>query len=210
MKQEFKVGDTVKFIQKHQPSVYLTPEKEYTVLEVSKIDTVRVIDDTGIGHFYDSGRFQLVDRRKIIGYKSPMDLYGESVKKGTIYVKDEPEDVFYIIKGTKRTFGQTMPKEVVETWEPVYEEKDVIIEVGKENPRRVKVFKDKVEVSDVNHNIYTIMKEEIVGMQKLLSATSYKLRCGLEIKASAWVGCTQGTSVSIADIVNILDAMDKL
>ncbi len=58
--------------------------------------------------------------RKIIGYKCPMDLSDSigviKVKKDHLFVK---EDAHYIAQGDK-FFG--LPKEIVETWEPVYEE----------------------------------------------------------------------------------------
>lgn len=58
-----------------------------------------------------------MENRKIIGYISPMDLYDGVIKKG---------DVFVIFEGSPNKYvcnHKFLPKEIVETWEPVYENK---------------------------------------------------------------------------------------
>ena len=60
--------------------------------------------------------------KKIIGYRCPVDIHGGKVKKGTIYTKID-NDWF----GHNNTTGWYLPKEIVETWEPVYE--DTVITV---------------------------------------------------------------------------------
>lgn len=58
--------------------------------------------------------------KKIIGYKCPQDYYEGAVKKGDIVSLACSGTVLYSVNGNS-TF--TFPKEIVETWEPVYEEK---------------------------------------------------------------------------------------
>lgn len=59
--------------------------------------------------------------RKIIGYKTPSDLWGGEIKKGELYtpVKNSPTNYQWDADNDETYF---LPKEVVETWEPVYEE----------------------------------------------------------------------------------------
>lgn len=55
-------------------------------------------------------------QRKIIGYKAPFDLYG-GIKKGNLFTKDHS-----IKWGYRHKNSYCIPDEIVETWEPVYEE----------------------------------------------------------------------------------------
>lgn len=57
--------------------------------------------------------------KKIIGYKCPQDYYEGAVKKGDIVSLACSGTVLYSVNSNS-TF--TFPKEIVETWEPVYEE----------------------------------------------------------------------------------------
>jgi len=63
---------------------------------------------------------QIMNIQKIIGYKAPYDLAGGMVKKGTIYKKVQEDDRFYAPEG--KISKTTLPKEIVETWEAVFEE----------------------------------------------------------------------------------------
>lgn len=56
----------------------------------------------------------------IIGYKAPYDLAGGIVKKGTVYKKVQEDDRFYAPED--KISKTTLPKEIVETWEKVYED----------------------------------------------------------------------------------------
>jgi hypothetical protein len=55
---------------------------------------------------------------EIIGYLCPMDLFDGEVKKGEIYITTH--GAHYTING--RGFDYKMPKEIVETWQPIYAE----------------------------------------------------------------------------------------
>lgn len=54
---------------------------------------------------------------KIIGYKAPFDILAWSINKGDIYKKSDNSEFTYDFNGSCY-----LPKEIVETWEPVYEE----------------------------------------------------------------------------------------
>jgi len=69
---------------------------------------------------------QNMSNKEIIGYKAPYDLFGGNIKANTIYkpVASKNNIVYAAtINGKVVDGGQTnMPKEIVETWEPVYKE----------------------------------------------------------------------------------------
>lgn len=68
------------------------------------------------------------EERKIIGYITPMDLYGGYVKKGTIYVRATNDHNWYIPEEEYRKLqsssSQMMPKEIVQQWKAVYEQQE--------------------------------------------------------------------------------------
>lgn len=60
---------------------------------------------------------ECVNGRKIVGYKAPFDMYGKDIEKGELFTLSDNR------KNQYRTInGYCMPKELVETWEVVYEE----------------------------------------------------------------------------------------
>jgi len=61
--------------------------------------------------------------KKILGYLSPMDLFGESIKKGTLYKKITYKNTNqYEPEGDSLSSLYNLPKEIVETWEKVFED----------------------------------------------------------------------------------------
>jgi rhodanese-related sulfurtransferase len=68
------------------------------------------------------------DKRKIIGYKAPFDLWREGVKAGSIFKKVSSASSSYKTDDTGFTeYSRHLPAEIVEKWEPVYEE---VLKVG--------------------------------------------------------------------------------
>lgn len=74
----------------------------------------------------------MCDKRKIIGYKTPYDLFQGEIKKGTIYkLEDFPFSKNpYNTEGEGRGGVTSLPKEIVESWEPVYEETTKTLVLG--------------------------------------------------------------------------------
>lgn len=70
--------------------------------------------------------------KEIIGYKAPFDMFNKKVKKGTIYLIDENNSnaEFNSCSWTAscEMAYTNLPKEIVETWEPVYKEEE--FEIG--------------------------------------------------------------------------------
>jgi hypothetical protein len=66
--------------------------------------------------------------KEIEGYLAPMDLFGGLVRAGTVYnFEEHTKDLYY---PTTWRGSKGLPKEIVETWEPVFKSKEVIIQVG--------------------------------------------------------------------------------
>jgi hypothetical protein len=59
---------------------------------------------------------------RIIGYKVPFDTFNGSVKMGTIYVKADCGYMYYPETNSYGSLSCNLPAEIVESWEPVYEE----------------------------------------------------------------------------------------
>jgi hypothetical protein len=71
------------------------------------------------------------EEQKIIGRKAPIDLFDGKIKAGEIY-KFDPNigNVYWPSFGDDNGKNYTLPKEICETWEPVYEEIEEKFEVG--------------------------------------------------------------------------------
>jgi len=99
-------------------------ELEYVLIEIEDIIKphncfmVPISDLEKIYPNYKNNTTQM-ENKEIIGYKCPQDLFNESVKKGTVYVKNQLTQM-YKIEGWD---DFQLPKEIVETWEPVYQPK---------------------------------------------------------------------------------------
>jgi hypothetical protein len=69
--------------------------------------------------------------KEIIGYKCPMNLFDNYIIKGTTYKPLASTDNAYYVaideKGcVMHTSKYNLPKEIVETWEPIYKERGKI------------------------------------------------------------------------------------
>lgn len=82
------------------------------------------------------------NKQKIIGYKLPFDISKGEIKKGTIYYKTNSEEIYSA--SSTNTTAWSLPKEIVELWEPVYEVDEVEFKLN--NSRRVIIKKGGVEV----------------------------------------------------------------
>jgi len=130
MKPKFKIGDKVRIKNK---------TKIFTITEIP------INPFSGeIRYFLNNStntlaelELELEESRKIIGYKVPFDIFNGSWKKGEIV---RFEDGFYWDNYSIRGKSGTVPKEIAETWEPVYEE--VKVEKPKTIFERVNSFQD--------------------------------------------------------------------
>jgi hypothetical protein len=105
--------------------------------------------------FMDILREEKMSNKKIIGYKAPMDLFKGQVKKGEIYVSSEVG-----MAHPERINCHYVPKEIVETWEAVYEEVKPQYKVGDWVTIDVKfVEKDKPNHTLVLGNKYKLTQK---------------------------------------------------
>lgn len=134
--------------------------------------------------------------QKIVGYKAPTDLWDGDVKKGEIFIlagkanycpKDNQIEELYI------------PKELVETWEPVYEEviKSKVTNLGTPK-RKFTIYKDKVEVVGGDEETRIFSNEQVDAIAKMF--TSCTVRSLTTKVNSVQVGCDDGTSLTLGDI----------
>ncbi len=104
-----------------------------------------------------------VMEKEIIGYKCPINLFGTSVKAGTIWVKINTLCTYYILQSGDN--GQHVPQEIVETWEPVYKQEE--LKIGN--------YPIEFKQGYINVNNSTFDREELNFMMQLLSKNNTKL-----------------------------------
>lgn len=105
---------------------YLTKGKEYEVLKESATQ-YKILSDIGnIGWPYKEN-FKLKNMKKIIGYKAPYDINPEIIE-GAMYVREESTNKnYYYVKGyAGMGVKYYLNKQIVETWEPIYEEEKIL------------------------------------------------------------------------------------
>jgi hypothetical protein len=81
------------------------------------------------GHPIPSDPFESVKRsfpkeKTPIGFKAPHDLFRGRIKKGSIFSLFSPKK---LVMYTPSAPSSGVPTEIVETWEPVYEEKEELV-----------------------------------------------------------------------------------
>jgi len=124
-----KIGDRVERIN-----------SEHQGMKVGDIGTIIAFHADGSLHLKEYGELNIshsecnfkVVMKKIIGYKAPTDLFKGVVIKDTIYKDFGTSQVNQYSPENKLQGCYSLPKEIVETWEPVYEEtiREKIIYIG--------------------------------------------------------------------------------
>ena len=105
------------------------------------------------------------EKMGIIGYKCPADLFGGNpeVAKGTVFVKRFPEHHWYTPEKEKEKSAPNyiLPKEIVETWEPVYQQfniDDFICVTGHNTPGATLKIGDVVKIIGIGNNFVRTSK----------------------------------------------------
>lgn len=163
------------------------------------------------GELSNSTEFEMVNT-KAIGYKAPIDLWGTTIPAGTLYkATSSVKPTTYCAVGSNGLVldsGRTnLPKEIVETWEPVYEATIITktVSIGKRN-----VYIDSKQ-SIVGTRSYTIDHWERLLKQVKLP---WELQC--KDAAPAYVvnietfsiGCEK--DVTIGQIEHLIDTYYEL
>ena len=68
-----------------------------------------------------------LEKRKIIGYKAPYDLFQGRIKKDNIF---SIPSSYNLVMYTPSHMTRGVATEIVQTWEPVYEEPNIVLVVG--------------------------------------------------------------------------------
>lgn len=126
MERIFKKGDLVECIENSNYTTSLTNGKIYEVLDCFLYNHpyyIYIKCDNGETFWLNPFHFKLHkaidDKKKIIGYKCPYDLLGGKIPKGTLYDTYSVDRRFL---QPNEIHTALLPKEIVETWEPVYKE----------------------------------------------------------------------------------------
>lgn len=106
------------------------PATVYYVLEDKRVHCAYESDlPLSVKTIFDGAQMELdgkpLSNKRIIGYKAPTDLWGGSIKKGMIFRKAAAPNDSYTTDQV--TMSNNIPKELAETWEPVYEEEKIVI-----------------------------------------------------------------------------------
>lgn len=105
------------------------PATVYYVLEDKRVHCAYESDlPLSVKTIFDGAQMDLDGKgpsKKIVGYKAPTDLWGGSIKKGMIFRKAAAPNDSYTTDQV--TMSNNIPKELAETWEPVYEEEKIVI-----------------------------------------------------------------------------------
>lgn len=112
-----------------------------------------------------------MEQKKIIGYKAPYDLFSGQIKKGEIFIKNNMHSY-----STEKYKSMHVPKEIVETWEAVYEPekpKEEIISMGS--------FDLKVTKEGIFHK-----SENIKEFVKYISSVRHNSNFGFHSKAGGY------------------------
>lgn len=127
---------------------YLEKGKEYDAIVTSRGE-YRIVYQGNASYDYTSHRFEIVTPKKIIGYKAPFDMYDGEVKKGHIWRLD---------KSDPDTAKWSLPHEIVEKWEPVYEPEKPTFKEFKIAGFAYKVSKGEISTNNCSGNWENVTK----------------------------------------------------
>lgn len=152
--------------------------------------------------------------RKIIGYKSPFDLFQGDIPAGNIYkpLSSRKPTTYAAVNslGDIHDSGRTnLPAEIVEKWEPVYEEDSKVMVISGrhfEISSKGIYHKEQEEWIDITGlRTLAILTDMIIyGKGKGDSACSYKVAV-----ESFKIGCTPFTMKQIKEALSIYDQFQK-
>lgn len=134
-----------------------------------------------------------------------MDLYGKEVLKGSLYTPCF-NSAYYEPKGVGTEDNKEniiLPKEIVETWEPVYKEVEVKLTIG--NPaKEIIIRKDSVSWEDT-----TFIMKDVEALQILFISR----HIGGDIYAhinKIWIGCDRGSEFTKEELLKVIKTAEEL
>lgn len=149
----------------------------------------------------------LKEIKEIIGYKSPMDLFNGTVVAGSLFVPvtgigGVKEGMWYRHATTTSGYSRYLPKEIVETWEPVYKKEFINLLLG--NPIREFIVSSK----KVSMHGYTFSKEEVTDAMNLF--TTHLIGKISSHISKVQFGCGDGVELTREDVFKIRKTMESL
>ncbi len=139
--------------------------------------------------------------KKIIGYKAPFDLFNREVKAGFIYKPlASKNNKYYAPVNFEDKVGLphlNLPKEIVEQWEPVYEEEKILY-FGKVKFTIKKGYAD-TEYGKVTEEEISKVFDYIADAPGLVNG-KHKLVMPIHDYSKIKFGCLEGTVKELEDI----------
>jgi hypothetical protein len=143
---------------------------------------------------------------KIIGYKSPMKIGIHA--KGELYIQYSSNEDLYIPDSTKDMGSEafySIPKEIVEMWEPVYKETSKTLVLG---TSRIKIVISKGKIDVDNGNIIDIVQfkflyQALTNTEMKGSSRPYDVSFPKGVK----IGCSE---FEVSEIKLIIDTYNEL
>lgn len=143
---------------------------------------------------------------EIIGYKAPIAI--GSYPKGELYIQHSGNEDLYIPDSTKNTSNKafySIPKEIVEMWEPVYKETSKTLVLG---TSRIKVVISKGKIDVDNGNIIDIVQfkflyQALTNTEMKGSSRPYDVSFPKGVK----IGCSE---FEVSEIKLIIDTYNEL
>lgn len=123
--------------------------------------------------YYKQKTMNTNEDKTLIGYKCPTDLFNGAIKKNTIYVVDSVSKY-----RPDHTSSFTIPKEIVETWEPVYKEKPIVVAkkvvTFEKAGKFIKIGCKQITLAELKHCEEVLKLQRYVnsGVKNVISFTS--------------------------------------
>jgi hypothetical protein len=74
-------------------------------------------------------QFKEMFEGEIVGYECPMDLWGQHVRKGEVFILVDTNSLYYYPTKLRKDWA-CIPREIVETWKPVFKQTSKTVMVG--------------------------------------------------------------------------------
>lgn len=146
--------------------------------------------------------FENMKQEEIVGYEVPYNLFDDKVLKGDLFIKHQLGCKGYVPKN-RQLNEYILPKEIVETWEPVYKTKEQTYTLS--NGKEVTITKDYVVCAGESVKIEKF--KELAQITSKLNNTFHTWSLSLT-EATFKIGCWE--DVKLSDIQQIIKIYESL
>lgn len=147
---------------------------------------------------------------KIIGYKLPVTIHIDEgpVQAGHLFIHDKCFPAYYFPKGTIMDSNKyKIPREIVETWEPVYEKEYIELTI---NNQIIKIYKGKIVVdngNEISHEEVKILFNAVRDFPKVIHGSKDNYPIEFD---SIKVGCTRFIRKDIVEVLSTYQNFNNL